>query len=325
MDATDAADLCRLVLMQALPALAEADLAAFGDAITRLQERLGDYFAAAQGGRFASPRVAAALARLDRLGATGIGQSSWGPTGFAFARDADEARWLGRHLVMDGIAGEGADALPQILICRASTAAPRSGCCSATDRRSTSNSKLTGGNDMPDKQILHMLSPLKHVSPFDVNMALDAGYDAVLPYAGVTLDEVTGLVQDAIFSRPPKLGRAPAVFIGGKDALLALDMLEAAQQAMVPPFKVSLFADPAGSFTTAAAMVARVERTLRKAHGRELRGLADRGVRRDRRGRLRRRRDRGAGGGGSHAGRLRRRSPRHAARPRRSSGASASP
>jgi methylene-tetrahydromethanopterin dehydrogenase len=125
---------------------------------------------------------------------------------------------------------------------------------------------------MAEKQILHMLSPLKHVSPFDVNMALAAGYDAVVPYAGVTLPEVTGLVQDAIFSRPPKHGRFTGVFFAGKDALLALDMLEAARRAMVPPFKVSLFADPAGSFTTAAAMVALVERLLRRAQGRELKG-----------------------------------------------------
>jgi len=59
---------------------------------------------------------------------------------------------------------------------------------------------------MTDKHILHMLSPLKHMSPFDANMALDAGYDAVVPYTQVTLSEVQGLVQDAMFSRPPKIG-----------------------------------------------------------------------------------------------------------------------
>ncbi len=126
---------------------------------------------------------------------------------------------------------------------------------------------------MPDKQILHMLSPLKYVSPFDANIALDAGYDAVVPYGSVTLEEVTGLVQDAMFSRPPKRGRCTGVFFAGKDALLALDMMRHAEKAMVPPFKVSLFADPAGSFTTAAAMVAHVERLLRRDHKRELRGL----------------------------------------------------
>ena len=53
------------------------------------------------------------------------------------------------------------------------------------------------------------------------------------------------------------------IFIGGKNAILALDMLEEARHAMVPPFVVSVFADPAGSFTTAAAMVACVEKTLK--------------------------------------------------------------
>jgi methylene-tetrahydromethanopterin dehydrogenase len=125
---------------------------------------------------------------------------------------------------------------------------------------------------MAEKHILHLLSPLKHASPFDVNMALDAGYDAVLPYTGVTLEEVGPLVQDAIFSRPPKAGVRTGIFIGGKDALLALDMLAAAKAAMVPPFVVSLFADPAGSFTTAAAMVARAETLLRSAFQQELAG-----------------------------------------------------
>jgi methylene-tetrahydromethanopterin dehydrogenase len=107
--------------------------------------------------------------------------------------------------------------------------------------------------------ILHMLSPLRHVSPFDVNMALDAGFNAAVPYTNVELAEVAGLVQDAIFSRGPKLAQRTSVFIGGRNAILALDMLNAAKKAMVPPFAVSVLADPAGSFTTAAAMVACVE------------------------------------------------------------------
>ena len=95
MCAADAARLCRLVLMQALPALADHDLANFGAAIKELQIELGDYFAPAQGGaRFMSPDVAAILDILDGAGAFGIGQSSWGPTGFAFAQTPDEAARL---------------------------------------------------------------------------------------------------------------------------------------------------------------------------------------------------------------------------------------
>jgi methylene-tetrahydromethanopterin dehydrogenase len=64
------------------------------------------------------------------------------------------------------------------------------------------------------------------------------------------------------------------VFIGGKDALLALDMLDAAGKALFKPFEISLFADPAGSFTTAAAMIAVVEKTLKEKKDRALRGAA---------------------------------------------------
>jgi beta-RFAP synthase len=88
----DAARLCRLVIMKMLPAVAEEDIASFGAAIKEIQQRLGDYFAAAQGGSpFTSPDVAAVLAALEREGACGIGQSSWGPTGFAFSAAPAEA------------------------------------------------------------------------------------------------------------------------------------------------------------------------------------------------------------------------------------------
>lgn len=88
----EAAHLCRLVLMKALPALAEGDINEFGSAISEMQAGLGDYFAPIQGGsRFSSPDVAAALHLLEGEGALGIGQSSWGPTGFAFAPSAEAA------------------------------------------------------------------------------------------------------------------------------------------------------------------------------------------------------------------------------------------
>jgi len=120
--------------------------------------------------------------------------------------------------------------------------------------------------------ILHMLDPRKHVSPFDVNMAADAGYKVIVPYTNVEIADVTPLIQDAIFSRPPDYGVRTGFFMGGKDAIMALDMIAAAQKAMVPPFQCSVFADPAGSFTTAAAMVACVERVLKHKFGRTWKG-----------------------------------------------------
>ncbi|MHA7685204.1 NAD(P)-dependent methylenetetrahydromethanopterin dehydrogenase [Cupriavidus sp. PET2-C1] len=114
--------------------------------------------------------------------------------------------------------------------------------------------------------ILHMFTPTRQASPFDVNMAIDAGYEHVVPYAEVGLDNIAALTQDAIFSRGPKGVANTGVFIGGRDVVLAADMLDAARKAMVPPFAVSVFADPSGSYTTAAALVAAVERQLRKVH-----------------------------------------------------------
>ena len=125
---------------------------------------------------------------------------------------------------------------------------------------------------MGTPRILHMITPLKHMSPFDVNMALDAGFDTAIPYTSVTLDDVTGLVQDAIFSRGPEGVKRTGMFIGGKRAIEALDMMKRAKAAMVPPFEISVFANPAGSFTTAAAMVACVKVALKEKFSTELTG-----------------------------------------------------
>ncbi len=115
---------------------------------------------------------------------------------------------------------------------------------------------------MSKNSIIHMIDPMAYVSPFDINMAVDAGYDVVIPYANVELWQVNGLLQDAIFSRGPEGVKNTALFIGGRDIDLAKKMLEAAKKAMVSPFEISVLADPSGAFTTAAALVACVEKEL---------------------------------------------------------------
>jgi beta-ribofuranosylaminobenzene 5'-phosphate synthase len=79
--------LSRLTLMQALPAITENDCSRFGDAITQIQNIIGDYFAEAQGGRYTSPFLKPILEAMSNEGASGMGQSSWGPTGFAIFPD----------------------------------------------------------------------------------------------------------------------------------------------------------------------------------------------------------------------------------------------
>lgn len=125
---------------------------------------------------------------------------------------------------------------------------------------------------MSKRSILHMFDPMPNNSPFDVNMALDAGFDVLMPYAGVKLDSIPGLTQDVIFSRGPAGVKQTAIFIGGRDIGLAIDMLEACKPAMVEPFLVSVLADPSGAFTTAAALVACVEKVLQDQHGKQLKG-----------------------------------------------------
>ena len=126
---------------------------------------------------------------------------------------------------------------------------------------------------MEKPYLLHMITAAKNLSPFDVNMAYDAGWTACTAYSHVALEEVTGLIQDAIFSRGPRGVARTGVFLGGRDIHLAMDMLAAARAAMVPPFEVSVFADPSGAFTTAAAMVAGAEGWLRRGFQTGLAGL----------------------------------------------------
>jgi len=125
---------------------------------------------------------------------------------------------------------------------------------------------------MIKKSILHLITAAKNASPFDVNMAYDAGYDQIIPYTNVALSEVAGLSQDVIFSRSPSGVKREAIFIGGRDIDLAMQMLEASKKAMFAPFECSIFADPSGAFTTAAAMIAKLEFHLKKQFNEDLTG-----------------------------------------------------
>ena len=81
-----AADICHQVLMRVLPGAACAEFAPFAAGITRVQQVLGRHFAAAQGGSgFASAAVGRLIEWVEQATDHGaaVGQSSWGPTGFA--------------------------------------------------------------------------------------------------------------------------------------------------------------------------------------------------------------------------------------------------
>jgi beta-ribofuranosylaminobenzene 5'-phosphate synthase len=90
--------LCRLVLMKIVPGLLEQRLTPVAEGIGEIQRVVGDHFAPAQRGRFASPLVSEVLGWLETQGLAGVGQSSWGPTGFVLLEDEVAAAALERDL-----------------------------------------------------------------------------------------------------------------------------------------------------------------------------------------------------------------------------------
>lgn len=84
-------ELRSMIIDQMLPALQCADLLAFGAQMQALQAYNGDYFSSIQGGRYASHEVAEVLSWLQNNGVACVGQSSWGPTGFAILENQQQA------------------------------------------------------------------------------------------------------------------------------------------------------------------------------------------------------------------------------------------
>jgi methylene-tetrahydromethanopterin dehydrogenase len=118
----------------------------------------------------------------------------------------------------------------------------------------------TAAEDSP--HLLFFLDTDRIASPFDVCMAYDAGFNAVIPYGNVNLEDAKRIVQDAMFSRGPKGVKHTCFFIGGKDYVKAEEISNAIRNIMFPPFETSIIVDPAGGYTTAAATVAKVEQSL---------------------------------------------------------------
>ena len=93
----DVEHVAHLVLMALLPAVAEADIDAFGAALTQIQEITGRWFTAVQGGTFAPGASEALVRHMRDGGASGVGQSSWGPAVYGIVDGAEAgARLAGR-------------------------------------------------------------------------------------------------------------------------------------------------------------------------------------------------------------------------------------
>jgi beta-RFAP synthase len=103
--ATAAGRLSRILLMQMLPAVLERDPVVFGEALTRIQRIVGNWFRSVQGGTFATTQGAELARAMRRAGALGVGQSSWGPAVYGLTMDQDQADHL-KHRLMQAMQGK---------------------------------------------------------------------------------------------------------------------------------------------------------------------------------------------------------------------------
>lgn len=105
------------------------------------------------------------------------------------------------------------------------------------------------------KKILIQLDTDAHASSFDRVVAVDSDVDHLFSYAGVTPDDVEGLVHGAMFTRGPKSLQNTAIFIGGSNVAAGEALLAAVRKVFFQPLTVSIMMDSNGSNTTAAAAV----------------------------------------------------------------------
>jgi beta-RFAP synthase len=92
MPPSDVGRICRLIIMRLLPSLMEHEIENFGDALTRIQSIVGKNFSPIQGGTYSSIEVKKCIENMTKLGAYGVGQSSWGPTSYGLVKGKRQAK-----------------------------------------------------------------------------------------------------------------------------------------------------------------------------------------------------------------------------------------
>ena len=108
------------------------------------------------------------------------------------------------------------------------------------------------------KKLLFQFDTDYHASVFDTVVGYDGGADHVIGHGGLTPENITALVEGAIFTRAPKDKKNTAIFIGGSDIMAGQQLLTAVQACFFSGFQVSVMLDSNGSNTTAAAAVAKL-------------------------------------------------------------------
>ena len=99
-------ELIRLAEQCILPAVEAEDFQSFSAALYEYGVLAGNCFAPIQKGPFVTPKVAEVVRQVRHAGLAGTGQSSWGPTVFAFAEnDASATELIKRLQKIESLAG----------------------------------------------------------------------------------------------------------------------------------------------------------------------------------------------------------------------------
>ncbi len=108
LPAAEVGKICRLTMMKLLPALIEKDIKNFGEALTQIQNIVGDSFVQAQGGRFSSSPATQTIEFMLENVVSGAGQSSWGPTvyGVVESSEAEEVKAKTQAFLDGSVGGE---------------------------------------------------------------------------------------------------------------------------------------------------------------------------------------------------------------------------
>jgi beta-RFAP synthase len=108
MPAEDVGKICRLIVMKLLPAVVDHNIESFGEALTQVQMAVGDNFAGVQGGRYSSSATSEGIGFMQKLGACGTGQSSWGPAfyGLFQREEAEEAQSQVQAFLRERVGGQ---------------------------------------------------------------------------------------------------------------------------------------------------------------------------------------------------------------------------
>ena len=84
-------ELLKYVFLGVIPGILREDFDMFTYSLEKLDESIGKYYGTVQGGRFLSKYGEDVADALKDVGGRGIGQSSWGPTIYAFFKDKSSA------------------------------------------------------------------------------------------------------------------------------------------------------------------------------------------------------------------------------------------